>query len=40
MIVFYEKEFESQYQRFLQNFDVAASLEFPIDEQQLIASLQ
>jgi len=32
MIVFYEKEFETQYQRFLQNFEVAASLVFPIDE--------
>lgn len=35
MIVFYEKEFEPQYQRFLQGFDVTASLIFPIDEQQL-----
>ncbi len=35
MIVFYEKEFEPQYQRFLQSFDVAASLTFPIDEEQL-----
>ncbi len=35
MIVFYEKEFEPQYQRFLQNFEVAASLPFPIDEEQL-----
>lgn len=35
MIVFYEKEFEAQYQRFLQNFEVAASLPFPVDEQQL-----
>ena len=41
MIVFYEKEFEQQYrQRFLQNFEVAASLEFPVDEQQLKAALQ
>lgn len=39
MIVFYEKEFESQYQRFLQNFEVAASLTFPVDEQQLKAAL-
>ena len=39
MIVFYEKEFEPQYQRFLQTFDVAASLTFPIDEQQLRAAL-
>ena len=35
MIVFYEKEFEPQYQRFLQSFTVTASLTFPIDEQQL-----
>ena len=40
MIVFYEKEYEIQYQRFLQSFDVAASLTFPIDEQQLHAVLQ
>lgn len=40
MIVFYEKEFERQYQqRFLQNFEVAASLEFPVDEQKLTAAL-
>lgn len=35
MIVFYEKESEPQYQRFLQTFDVAASLSFPVDEAQL-----
>ena len=40
MIVFYEKEYESQYQRFLQNYEVAESLVFPVDEQQLIAALQ
>jgi len=40
MIVFYEKEFEPQYQRFLQNFDVAASLTFPVEEAQLRAALQ
>lgn len=39
MIVFYEKEFEVQYQRFLQGFNVAASLTFPIDEVQLRAAL-
>ena len=39
MIVFYEKEFEIQYQRFLQSFDVAASLIFPIDEHQLRSAL-
>jgi len=35
MIVFYEKEFEPQYQRFLKSFDVAASLSFPIEQAQL-----
>lgn len=40
MVVFYEKEFEPQYQRFLQSFDVAASLTFPVDEEQLRAALQ
>ena len=35
MIVFYEKEFTSQYQRFLQSFEVADSLVFPIDEERL-----
>ena len=39
MIVFYEKESEPQYQRFLQSFEVAASLTFPIDESQLRATL-
>jgi len=39
MIVFYEKEFESQYQRFLQSFEVAASLVFPIEEAQLRSAL-
>ena len=39
VIVFYEKEFESHYQRFLSNFSVAASLTFPINEQQLKTSL-
>jgi len=39
MVVFYEKEFEPQYQRFLQVFDVAASLTFPVDEVQLRAVL-
>ncbi len=40
MIVFYEKEFELQYQRFLQNFEVAASLIFPIDEGSLALFLK
>ena len=35
VIVFYEKEFESQYKRFLQTFEVAASLTFPVDEEKL-----
>ena len=39
MIVFYEKEYEPQYQRFLQSFEVAASLIFPIDEMQLKSAL-
>ena len=40
MIVFYEKEFELQYQRFLQGFEVSASLTFPVDAEQLRAALQ
>jgi hypothetical protein len=40
MIVLYEKEFEPQYQRFLQTFDVTASLTFPIEEAQLHTALQ
>jgi hypothetical protein len=39
MIVFYEKEYNLQYQRFLQSFEVAASLVFPIDEMQLKSAL-
>ncbi len=39
MIVFYEKEYHLQYQRFLQSFEVAASLVFPIDEMQLKSAL-
>jgi len=39
MIVFYEKEFEPQYQRFLQTFSVAASLIFPVDEAELRSAL-
>ena len=39
MIVFYEKEFEPQYQRFLQSFEVSASLIFPIEEAQLRSAL-
>jgi len=40
MIVFYEEEFKPQYQRFLQSFEVAASLTFPVDEAQLRDALQ
>lgn len=40
MIVFYEKEFEPQYQRFLQSFTVSASLTFPIDETELQLALE
>jgi len=40
MIVFYEKEFEPQYQRFLNSFDVAASLTFPVQEDELKAALK
>jgi hypothetical protein len=39
MIVFYEKEFAPQYQRFLQSFEVAESFVFPIDEMQLSQTL-
>lgn len=39
VIVFYEKEFEPQYQRFLQTFSVAASLMFPLDEAELRSAL-
>lgn len=35
MIVFYEKEFGHQYNRFLERFSVFASLAFPIDEDEL-----
>lgn len=40
MIIFYEEEYQLQYQRFLQSFDVSASLVFPIDEALLSAALQ
>ena len=39
MIVFYEKEYEPQYQRFLQSFTVSASLTFPIEEADLRQAL-
>lgn len=40
VIVLYEKEEESQYQRFLQTFSVAESLSFPVDEERLKLALQ
>jgi hypothetical protein len=40
VIVLYEKEFEQQYQRFLKNFEVEASLIFPVDEALLRDALQ
>lgn len=40
MVVFYEKETEPHYQRFLQSFSVTSSLTFPIDEAQLKEALQ
>jgi len=40
VIVFYEEEFKPQYQRFLQSFEVAVSLAFPVDEAQLRLALQ
>lgn len=40
MVVFYEKETEPHYQRFLQSFSVESSLTFPIDESQLKEELQ
>ena len=35
MIVFYEQEYQHQYARFLERFDVFSSLVFPIDETEL-----
>lgn len=35
MIVFYEQEYQHQYARFLERFEVFASLPFPIDEKEL-----
>ncbi len=35
IIVFYEKEYKHQYDRFLKSFPVYASLKFPIDEKEL-----
>jgi len=40
MIIFYEKEFKHQYNRFLERFSVFASLEFQIDEKVLEQELE
>ena len=40
LIVFYEKDYYHQYQRFLEHFDVHASLAFPIDQAELMLSIQ
>ena len=39
LIVFYEKEGEDKYARFLKHFTVHASIPFPIDEQLLESAL-
>lgn len=40
VIVFYEQEFEHQYQRVLARFPIHASLKFPIQETELEQALQ
>lgn len=40
LIVFYEKEYTQQYQRFLQQFDVFASIEFPVQEVVLESAIR
>lgn len=40
MIVFFEQEYQHQYARFLERFEVFASLPFPVDEQELECILQ
>ena len=35
VIVFYEKEYRHQFEKLLNQFDVFASLEFPLDENRL-----
>ncbi|MDH5710565.1 MAG: hypothetical protein OEZ15_02715 [Gammaproteobacteria bacterium] len=40
MIVFYEQEYQHQYARFLERFEVFASLAFPVDEKELQCVLQ
>ena len=39
LIVFYEKESEDKYARFLKHFTVHASILFPVDEQRLESAL-
>jgi len=40
MIVFYEQEYQHQYARFLERFEVFASLAFPVDANELQCVLQ
>jgi CheY-like chemotaxis protein len=40
IVVFYEKEFEHQFERVRSRFPIHAALSFPIDEAQLAASLE
>ncbi|MGB5395975.1 MAG: hypothetical protein WBN96_02395, partial [Gammaproteobacteria bacterium] len=40
MIVFYEKEYRLQYEKFLASYTVAESLEFPVDEEKLAQALE
>ena len=40
MIVFYEKEYRQQYEKFLASYTVAQSLEFPVDEEKLAQALE
>ena len=39
LIVFYDKEGEDKYARFLKHFTVHASIPFPVDEQRLESAL-
>ncbi len=39
LIVFYEKETYHQYEKFLQSYDVFGSMPFPVNEDELDASL-
>ena len=40
MIVFYDRDAQEQYQRFLGTFEVHASITFPVDESALEQALQ